>query len=266
MKWLRLALILVALVALVSFSFAACEDDDDDNNDDENNNDDDDDATDDDATDDDDDDDDDDEDSRGVSNHGTGDDAPSAGSGQADDDDDDGEDSYGVYNYYGTVTMTNNTINGGSGSESVGVSNYDGTATLALANNTIDGGSGDSSYGVCNYSYGTATLVNNDIWGVDVDCLIYDGDSQECDANTIGEVNACEWYGCGEASGNISDDPLFVKPTGGDFHLQSTSPCRDTGIDPVPNYIDPGFVEFDFEGDARPYGSRWDIGVDEWTP
>ena len=52
MKWLRLALILVALVALVSFSVVAC-DDDDDNNDDDNNNDDNDDATDDDLTDDD---------------------------------------------------------------------------------------------------------------------------------------------------------------------------------------------------------------------
>jgi len=25
-------------------------------------------------------------------------------------------------------------------------------------------------------------------------------------------------------------------------------------------------VEFDFEGDARPYGAGWDIGIDEWTP
>ena len=27
-----------------------------------------------------------------------------------------------------------------------------------------------------------------------------------------------------------------------------------------------GLADFDFDGDARPYGAGWDIGVDEWTP
>jgi len=60
--------------------------------------------------------------------------------------------------------------------------------------------------------------------------------------------------------------PLFVDPDSGDFHLQSDSPCIDNGIDPVPDYIGPDLVEFDFDGDARPYGAGWDIGADEWTP
>jgi hypothetical protein len=59
--------------------------------------------------------------------------------------------------------------------------------------------------------------------------------------------------------------PLFVDPDSGDYHLQNSSPCIDSGVDPT-TYINPVLVEFDFEGDARPYGAGWDIGVDEWTP
>jgi len=109
-------------------------------------------------------------------------------------------------------------------------------------------------------NWATATLVNNDFWGLYMDCMIYGNGWQE---NTIAEVNACAWFGCDEASSNISADPLFVDPTGGDYHLQSGSPCVDAGIDPVPDW---GLVNFDFDGDARPYGAGWDIGADEWMP
>ena len=123
--------------------------------------------------------------------------------------------STGVYST-GTTTLANNTIDGGSGSSSsTGVYNgFHGVATLT--NNTIDGGSGGGrSYGVVHDGYrATATLVNNDIWGADVDCLFYDGYSEECAANTVGAVNACAWIGCEEASGNISANPLFVNPGG----------------------------------------------------
>jgi Putative metal-binding motif len=209
------------------------------------------------------------------------------------------EGSYGVYNSnHGTATLANNTIDGGSGSSSCGVRSG-GTATLAnntidggsgsgsnygvfnvgtatLVNNTIDGGSGSYSKGLYNaygtatlanntidgvvIADGTATLVNNDIWGADMDCMIYY--SSVCEAETIAEVNACAWIGCTEASGNISADPLFDVDG---YHLTASSPCKDTGIDPVTWYT--GILaDYDFDGDARPYGAGWDIGVDEWTP
>jgi hypothetical protein len=170
---------------------------------------------------------------------------------------------HGVYIDDGAATLANNTVDGGSGSgDSYGVLiKYAATATLV--NNIINGGSGSSSYGVRNYSSSTATLVNNDIWGQDQDYLLYDGSIY---ITLLADLNACAWIGCIEASGNISDDPLFVNPAGGDFHLGDSSPCIDTGIDPVPTYIPSGYVEFDFDGDARPYGAGWDIGADEWTP
>jgi hypothetical protein len=142
----------------------------------------------------------------------------------------------------------------------------DWSTSATLANNIFNSGSGEYSYGIFNMGSSTTTLINNDICGADMDCMIFYSFSGACDADTIVDVNDCAWTGCTEASGNISENPLLVNPAGGDFHLQGSSQCIDTGIDPAPTYIPPGFVEFDFEGDARPYGAGWDIGADEWTP
>ncbi len=172
-----------------------------------------------------------------------------------------GDYSYGMYNDGGgTATLVNNTIDGGSGSYSHGVLSFHMTT---LANNTINSGSGSSySFGIYNYNV-TVALVNNDLWGADMDCKIYSNQTDECEANTVAAVNACAWTGCTEASGNISDDPLFAVDG---YHLTDSSPCINTGIDPVPGYISAGFADFDFDGDARPYDAGWDIGADEWTP
>jgi len=193
--------------------------------------------------------------------------------------------SFGVWNKSDcTATLSNNTINGGSGNfySSTGVRN-EGTATLAhnvidsgsgaisygvttsgtatLMNNTIDGSGSEVSTGVY-IGAGIVTLLNNDIWGQFQSYLLQSGGAN---ITQLADLNACTWTGCVEASGNISDDPLFVDPDAGDFHLQSGSPCINTGIDPT-SYIAPALAEFDFEDDARPYGAGWDIGADEWTP
>jgi len=133
-----------------------------------------------------------------------------------------------------------------------------------LVNNVINGGSGANSYGLVGLDSLTVTLVNNNIWGLNQDCMFID--VNDVCTNTAFLVNACGWLGCTAASGNISADPLFIDPSNSDFHIQSTSPCKDAGIDPVPTYIGSGPVDFDIDGDARPYGPAWDIGADEWTP
>jgi hypothetical protein len=56
------------------------------------------------------------------------------------------------------------------------------------------------------------------------------------------------------AIGATNIDPLFVGQ--GDYHLDTASPARDM--------VDEG-PEFDFEGDPRPNGARFDIGADETT-
>lgn len=58
--------------------------------------------------------------------------------------------------------------------------------------------------------------------------------------------------------GNRNEDPLFVNPAGGDFHLQARSPEIDRG---EPNST----VDIDIDGDPRPQNGINDIGADEYV-
>ena len=84
---------------------------------------------------------------------------------------------------------------------------------------------------VNNQRYGTkresATVDNlyNDVWG----------NSRE------------DYYQISPGLGDISEDPLFVDPDNGDYHLRSGSPCVDAGR-PGPEWLDPD-------------GSRNDMGA-----
>ncbi len=163
-----------------------------------------------------------------------------------------------------TAILSNNVIFGGSASDDDGIScgilNDDGP--LYLLNNIIDGGSatGDeaTSLGV-NVTDGTAALQSNNIWGANQDELLRSGVSV---IEQITDINSCDWYGCDEASGNISEDPRFVDADQGDFHIRDDSPCLDAGTDPS-LYIGPAIAAVDFDGDARPDNAAWDIGADE---
>ncbi|MCB0397200.1 MAG: T9SS type A sorting domain-containing protein [Flavobacteriales bacterium] len=60
-------------------------------------------------------------------------------------------------------------------------------------------------------------------------------------------------------TGNMTSNPMFVNESTGDFHIQAGSPCIDNGIEAP-------FVEEDFDGEVRPYGSGYDIGAFEYHP
>lgn len=53
--------------------------------------------------------------------------------------------------------------------------------------------------------------------------------------------------------------PLFIDPDGGDFHLQSSSPAIDAGVDAS----EFGVVD-DFDGNPRPQGEGYDVGAHEY--
>jgi parallel beta-helix repeat protein len=63
----------------------------------------------------------------------------------------------------------------------------------------------------------------------------------------------CEIYGVRPVVGN----PRFVDPSLGNFHLKPNSPAIDKGS-PI------GAPSYDYEGDPRPAGSGYDIGIDEY--
>lgn len=70
--------------------------------------------------------------------------------------------------------------------------------------------------------------------------------------------NLVEWQAVtGLGRNSIEKDPRFVNPTKQDFHLSSTSPAIDQGIDPG--------IPYDFEGRSRRLGAGYDLGVYEFA-
>lgn len=71
----------------------------------------------------------------------------------------------------------------------------------------------------------------------------------------------CSWtysdiQGGPAGTGNIDMDPLFSDAANANFHLKTTSPCRNAADMNATNDID-------VDGDVRPEGGRADIGADE---
>jgi hypothetical protein len=97
-----------------------------------------------------------------------------------------------------------------------------GTGTLDLRYSTVAEG---EAAGIDNAAGGLVTITSSILWGnaggdlINVDC----GNVSWSD---VGSVD------CTGAGNNISTDPLFVDPTGGDFHVQAGSPVLDHGPDP----------------------------------
>ena len=64
------------------------------------------------------------------------------------------------------------------------------------------------------------------------------------------------WETASGQTGNLSSDPLFLNLSTRDFHLISSSPGVDAGVDVG--------VTVDYAGDPRPRKSAYDIGAYEY--
>ncbi len=133
----------------------------------------------------------------------------------------------GISTFHGTSTITNNVITGNW------VDSDDGGGIVCLPNsrsvitNNIITGNRAGSRGTYGGIFGwgsIASITYCNVW-----------------ANT-----PKDYGGCTLGMGCISVDPLFQNPSNDDYHLQSSSPCIDSGD----NYA-PALPLFDFDGNPR---------------
>ena len=143
-------------------------------------------------------------------------------------------------------SLTNNTIFQNSASEGGGVYLRN-RAWAMLTNDTIADNIGGGLYQSDYYAV-MPELTNCILWGNGD----YDLGGAPVDV-TYSDIGV----GFVEAEGNISADPMFVG--GGDYHLQSGSPCIDAGDSSAPDLL-----ATDKDGNPRIVGAAVDMGAYEW--
>ena len=132
---------------------------------------------------------------------------------------------------------------------------------IHLLGNTITDNEAVKGGGVYFHQGDTANVYNNIIYfnsATDGVNIYFNSVTNRIAYNSIFHL----WGNWTDSGGNIDDDPLFVDPAAGDYHLQAGSPCIDAGTSDVPD--PPGLPATDFEGDDRVIGAAPDMGADEF--
>jgi parallel beta-helix repeat protein len=165
----------------------------------------------------------------------------------------------GIYCHGDSVTISGNWISHNSGQDGAGIS----CAFATITDNCISRNLAYEDGGGITCAY--TTITHNTIWrnvtyggsgggifagsGTTVTNTIlwknFDQNREQIHGDPT--VRYCDVQGGWEGEGNIDCDPDFVNPDSGNFHLQMTSCCIDSG-DPDPQYNDPD-------------GTRADIGA-----
>ncbi|HPQ71410.1 MAG TPA: hypothetical protein PKW95_19940 [bacterium] len=161
------------------------------------------------------------------------------------------------------VTAINNLFHGGGTTEYGGLVEATGGIELTLLNNVIElhersteatGVDASSLYG-----QSPRLTVRNNTFDLPWGTMLLQSDYTQCFNAT--QVNGCAWAGCDEAGDNLAGHAGLQGIYDG--HLVADSMCIDAGINPSPWY---GGAEIyvDMDGQARPHGDAWDIGMDEY--
>ncbi|MCH7870634.1 MAG: hypothetical protein IID33_02940 [Planctomycetes bacterium] len=144
--------------------------------------------------------------------------------------------------------ITNNTAGGnGGGVYSGGFRGGDLLINCTVADNTANGLGGGLFVDAGN---GPVTATNTIFWGNSGTQIIGDAAAVTY-SNVQGGFNG---------RGNIGDDPLFVDPASGNYHIASGSPAINSG-NPA---FTPELGDTDIDGQKRVWNGRVDIGSDEF--
>ena len=154
-------------------------------------------------------------------------------------------DQHGIYNRISYPQLSNNLIYGNGDGGALFMTSGDQIKDMpTLVNNTI---ADNNAYGVAG---GLPTVVNCIVWG-HVDDL-------DVTVDNVSYSDVSE-LGYGGLNHNISEDPRFVNPAAGDYHLAASSPAIDAGFT-----NQPGLPANDIDGEERVMGFEVDMGADEY--
>jgi hypothetical protein len=98
-------------------------------------------------------------------------------------------------------------------------------------------------------SAGNDITITNNNWFIDSGNWYYDG--------SAGGATLATWNTKSYVGTDLNSDPLLISAS--NFHLQSASPCKDTGTSAVSS-----IVTKDFDGVSRPQNFLYDIGAYEY--
>jgi len=162
--------------------------------------------------------------------------------------------------------LTNNIVVNNEANTS-GSGLYIHSSSLQLLHTTVaDNSSGDGSgihiaeWGQHNY----ITLTNTILVSHTVGITVAAGNTATLEATLWGSgawANDTDWGGDGTiitGTINLWDNPVFVNPGAGDYHIGPDSAAIDAGVD--------AGVTVDIDGEPRPSDAGYDIGADEYWP
>jgi hypothetical protein len=164
-----------------------------------------------------------------------------------------------------TIVLINNLVAGNQATTAGDGLGFEGTSSASLygrlLHNTIADNTAidDSGQGVYVGEYITLALTNTIIAGHDGVGITVTADSTAILEGTLWHGNGADTGGAGtilSGTVNVYDDPAFVNPATGDYHLGPGSAAINAGID--------AGISTDIDSDPRPLGPGFDIGADEY--
>jgi hypothetical protein len=165
------------------------------------------------------------------------------------------------------ATLTNSVV-ADNRADGLGSGLYIGGGSSRLLHTTIARNSGGDGSGVCvtgaSSISSTVAMTNTILVNHTVGITVATGNTAMLTATLWGTAtwaNLTDWGGAGSiftGTINIWDDPAFVDPDVGDYHIGPDSAARDAGVN--------AGVTLDIDGQVRPWpwDGCFDIGADEY--
>ncbi|MBU1752240.1 PEGA domain-containing protein, partial [bacterium] len=134
-----------------------------------------------------------------------------------------GNSGHGIYCSSSSPTITNNIISGNNN----GIY-CESSSSPTITNNTLSG----NVHGICCHC-SSPTITNNIISENSSYGIYCNSSSPLINYNDVWGNSGDNYYGCSAGTNDISVNPQFI--AGGDFHLQSSSPCINSGTNTAPS-------------------------------